>query len=135
MEEMNQELLNSEEIVTEGPVAAEQEWVNNAGEVVSKSAFIREKFNDDNMSRKAISETYGIPYRSLYSKNIENLMFAGRNISTSHLAFATTRVMATCGVIGQAVGTAAALAIEKGCSPRAIGEYITELQKLLLEDD
>ena len=62
-------------------------------------------------------------------------MFVGRNISTSHLAFATTRVMATCGVIGQAVGTAAALAVEKGCLPRTVGEYIAELQKLLIEDD
>ena len=70
MEEMNQELLNNEEIVTDGPVAAEQEWVNNAGEVVSKSAFIREKFNDDNMSRKAISETYGIPYRTVYGATV-----------------------------------------------------------------
>ncbi len=91
--------------------------------------------SENHLQKLRLKEPYGIPYRSLYSKNIDNLMFAGRNISTSHLAFATTRVMATCGVIGQAVGTAAALAIEKDCLPRAVGEYITELRKLLLEDD
>lgn len=91
--------------------------------------------SENHLQKLRLKEPYGIPYRSLYSKNIDNLMFAGRNISTSHLAFATTRVMATCGVIGQAVGTAVALAVEKDCLPRAVGEYITELQKLLIEDD
>lgn len=91
--------------------------------------------SENHLQKLRLKEPYGIPYRSLYSKNIDNLMFAGRNISTSHLAFATTRVMATCGVIGQAVGTAAALAIENECLPRAVGGYISELQKRLLEDD
>lgn len=45
---------------------------------------------------------YHIPYRSLYSVNTENLLFAGRNISASHVAFGSTRVMATCATIGQA---------------------------------
>ena len=91
--------------------------------------------SENHLQKLRLKEPYGIPYRSLYSKNIDNLMFAGRNISTSHLALATTRVMATCGVIGQAVGTAAALAVEKDCLPRAVGEHIVELQKQLLEDD
>ena len=90
---------------------------------------------EGHLQKVRLKEPYGIPYRSLYSKNIDNLMFAGRNISASHLAFATTRVMATCGVIGQAVGTAAALAVEKGVLPRGVGEYMTELQNRLMEDD
>ena len=53
---------------------------------------------------------YGIPYRCLYSRNIANLFFAGRNISASHMAISSTRVMGTCAIMGQAVGTAAALA-------------------------
>lgn len=53
--------------------------------------------------------SYGIPYRSLYSQNIENLLFAGRNISVTHAARSSTRVMATCAILGQAAGTAAAL--------------------------
>lgn len=64
---LNEEVLN-EEVATDA--TPEQEWVNNAGEVVSKSAFIREKFNEDNMSRKEISETYGIPYRTVYGATV-----------------------------------------------------------------
>ena len=58
-------------------------------------------------------EVYQIPFRSLYSKNIENLMFAGRNISQTHVALSSSRVMGTCAVQGQAVGTAAAFALKK----------------------
>ncbi|MFW5841055.1 MAG: FAD-dependent oxidoreductase, partial [Planctomycetota bacterium] len=50
---------------------------------------------------------YGIPYRCLYSRNIENLFCGGRAISVTHAALSSTRVMATCAVIGQAIGTAA----------------------------
>ena len=56
-------------------------------------------------------DVYAIPYRCLYSENIENLFLAGRAISVSHIAFGSTRVMGTCAVVGQAVGTAAALAM------------------------
>lgn len=66
-EEVGTEVAETEVVETE---AVEQEWVNNAGEVVSKSAFIREKFNVDNLSRKEISETYGIPYRTVYGATV-----------------------------------------------------------------
>jgi hypothetical protein len=80
---------------------------------------------------------YGIPYRSLYSRNMANLLFAGRNISVTHAALSSTRVMATCAVIGQAAGTAAALCIRHGVSPRALssGERLRELQRTLMDDD
>jgi len=78
---------------------------------------------------------YGIPYRCLYSCNVENLMFAGRNASCTHAAMSSTRVMATGCVMGQAVGTAAAIAIEKGITPRGINEHIDQLQQTLLDDD
>jgi hypothetical protein len=79
---------------------------------------------------------YGIPYRSLYSKNINNLLFAGRNISATHAALSSTRVMATCAVIGQAVGTSAGIAIRYGLSLRGVyQEKIKELQQTLMDDD
>lgn len=79
---------------------------------------------------------YGIAYRTLYSKNIDNLLFAGRNISVTHAALSSTRVMGTCSILGQAAGTAAALCIRHGCSPRAIyHEHIKELQHILMDDD
>ncbi|BCM92627.1 hypothetical protein IAD21_04509 [Abditibacteriota bacterium] len=80
---------------------------------------------------------YSIPYRSLYSRNIPNLMFAGRNISVTHAALSSTRVMATCAIIGQAVGTAASQCIRQRCQPRDLssGERLRELQQTLLTDD
>lgn len=78
---------------------------------------------------------YGIPYRCLYSKNVENLFMAGRNISATHIANSSTRVMGTCAAIGQAVGTAAALAAARGIDPRGVARYIDVVQEHLLEDD
>ncbi len=79
---------------------------------------------------------YGIPFRCLYAKTVENLLFAGRNISVTHSAMSSTRVMATCALLGQAIGTAAALAIPRGLTPRALGQQaITDLQQALLWDD
>lgn len=79
---------------------------------------------------------YTIPYRSLYSKNIANMLMAGRNISCTKLGISSTRVMGTCGVEGQAAGTAAYLAIKHDCSPREVGrQHIHELQQELLKDD
>lgn len=60
---------------------------------------------------------YQIPYRCLYSKNIDNLFLAGRIISASHLAFGSTRVMLTCAHTAQAVGMAAALGIKNNWKP------------------
>ena len=78
---------------------------------------------------------FEIPYRSLYSRNVENLSFAGRNISATHMAMSATRVMATCSVMGQAVGTAAAIAVKENCDPREVGQkHIAELQHQLMED-
>lgn len=78
---------------------------------------------------------YGIPYRALYSRNIENLMFAGRVASCTHAAMSSTRVMGTCSVMGQAVGTAAALACRHGLMPHGVSDRIGELQQQLLADD
>ncbi|HEY9291551.1 MAG TPA: FAD-dependent oxidoreductase [Microlunatus sp.] len=64
---------------------------------------------------------YHIPLRSLYSINVGNLWMAGRNISASHVAFGTTRVMATCAVLGEAAGVAASIAALDGLSPRQLG--------------
>ena len=79
---------------------------------------------------------YGIPYRCLYSANIDNLFCAGRNISVTHTAMSSTRVMATCATLGQAVGTAAAIAALYGLTPRGVYEQrIAELQQTLMDDD
>jgi hypothetical protein len=85
-----------------------------------------------------IANPYNVPLRSLYSRNVPNLLMAGRNISCSHVAFTSTRVMATCAVIGQAAGTAAALCAEKGVLPRQLAtqpKLISSLQQRLLRDN
>ncbi|MBQ2706855.1 MAG: FAD-dependent oxidoreductase [Clostridia bacterium] len=82
-----------------------------------------------------VHNPYLIPYRSLYSANIENLFFAGRNISATHLAMSSTRVMATCSLMGQAVGTAAAICVKRGLTPAGVYESaIAELQRQLQDD-
>lgn len=79
---------------------------------------------------------YPIPYRCLVSQNVVNLMMAGRNISVTHAALSSTRVMATCALLGQAAGTAAALALEKGVTPAQIyPNHVAELQRRLQADD
>ena len=78
---------------------------------------------------------YTIPWRCYYSKNVSNVMLAGRDISTTKMAFGSSRVMGTCSVGGQAVGTAAAMAARYGCTPREIGGHMDELQQTLLKDD
>ena len=79
---------------------------------------------------------FGIPYRCLYSVNIENLWFAGRNISVTHTAMSATRVMATCALLGQAVGTAASIAVKNKITPRGVyRDHIHELKQTLMDDD
>jgi len=76
-----------------------------------------------------------IPYRTLYSKNINNLFMAGRNHSATQIAMAATRVMHPCAAMGQAVGTAAAIAVKHQTSPRGVYQHhIAELQDTLIKD-
>ncbi|TCL61488.1 FAD dependent oxidoreductase [Hydrogenispora ethanolica] len=82
-----------------------------------------------------LNDVYTIPYRCYCARDIANLMMAGRNISASHMAFGSIRVMGTCSAGGQAVGTAAALAVRQNCPPGGLTDRIQELQQLLLRDD
>ena len=77
-----------------------------------------------------------LPYRCLYSKNISNLLMAGRNLSATHVALGTARVQNTIAVAAQAVGTAAAIAIRHGTTPRGVYQnHLEELRQTLLRDD
>ena len=79
---------------------------------------------------------YCIPYRALYAKQVANLFFAGRNISMTHMAMSSIRVMATCALMGQAVGAAAALAARHSLSPHGVYLHrLSELQQTLLDSD
>lgn len=77
-----------------------------------------------------------IPYRCLYSVNIDNLFFAGRNVSVTHVALGTVRVQNTIVTMGQAAGTAAAMCIRYNETPRGIYQrYMKLLQQELIKDD
>lgn len=81
---------------------------------------------------------YDIPLRACVSVNVENLMFAGRNISATHVAFSSTRVMATCAAMGQGVGVAAAVAVKNSVAPAALYEkkdLLKDIQQILLRED
>ena len=97
------------------------------------------KFPDDPFISKAVfgkgvdkQHGYPVPYRCMYSKNLENLFMAGRDISVTHEALGTVRVMKTGGMIGEVVGKAASICVKNDCTPRAVYErYFDELKTLL----
>lgn len=98
----------------------------------SPLGFLYEGYSSRHITPKT---PYEIPFRCLYSHNVPNLMFAGRNIGATHMAMSSTRVMATCALLGQAAGTGAAVVVEKNCLPAQVTEkYIHQLQKLLMDD-
>lgn len=79
---------------------------------------------------------FEIPFRSLYSANVDNLLMAGRNISATHIAFGAARVMATCAAMGEAAGTAAALCLTHDATPRELyTHHRAELRQVLLRAD
>lgn len=83
----------------------------------------------------SVPQCFGIPYDCLYSINVPNLMFAGRDISATHMGLSATRVMATCALLGQAAGTGAAIAIEHNTTPAGVRKDHLALLQTTLEDD
>jgi hypothetical protein len=78
---------------------------------------------------------FSIPFRTLYSRNVDNLMMAGRNHSASHLGMSNTRVMITCALMGHAAGTGAAFCVHKGLTPRGVyQDCMDQLQQQLLKE-
>ena len=98
-----------------------------------------EKFPDNPFISKAemnhsVDKTYGypVPYRCFYSRNVPNLLMAGRCISVTHEALGTVRVMKTCGMMGEVVGKAASVATARNCTPRDVYRtYLDELVELV----
>lgn len=77
---------------------------------------------------------YPVPYRCLYSRNINNLFMAGRDISVSHVALGTVRVMRTTGMMGEVVGMAASLCHKYNALPRDIyTKHLEDLKRMMRE--
>ncbi|NQU26117.1 MAG: FAD-dependent oxidoreductase [Candidatus Nealsonbacteria bacterium] len=80
------------------------------------------------------TKPYAIPYRCFYSRNVDNLFMAGRNISVTHVALGTVRVMRTCGMMGEVVGMAAEVCKRYDAKPRDVyTNYLDDLKKHLTE--
>ena len=75
---------------------------------------------------------YHVPYRCLYSRNVDNLFMAGRNISVTHVAYGTIRVQRTTAMMGEVIGMAASICKKHQSSPRSVYlEYLSELKELM----
>jgi len=86
-------------------------------------------------ARKSYCGPYGIPLRIMIAKDVGNLMMAGRNVSTTHAALGTVRVMGTTAVMGQAAGTAAAVSLQLGMPIGDVpSKAIHRVQQRLLRD-
>ena len=92
-------------------------------------------FRDPWLSRGCLTplDFYPIPFRCFYSRNIHNLFMAGRDISVSHIALGTTRVMRTCAMIGEVVGMACSVCLENGIDPAQIWPDSFDRLKLLMD--
>lgn len=78
---------------------------------------------------------YGVPLRACIAQDVDNLMMAGRNISTTHAALGTLRVMGTTALMGEACGVAAAYALEKNIGVKQIPtEAINDVKQKLLRN-
>lgn len=97
--------------------------------VAKDNPFIAIAVHDRNVDRQ---NGYPIPYRIMYSKNISNLFMAGRCVSVDRRALGTTRVMRTCGMMGEVVGKAAWIAATQGTTPRGVyRDYLPQLIELI----
>ena len=93
-------------------------WTIDLHYPVSLEGFSEEPF----LSRAEVTriKPYPVPYRCLYSRNIENLFMAGRNISVTHVALGTIRVQRTTGMMGEVVAIAASICKRKKIKPREV---------------
>ena len=84
------------------------------------------------VTKHVMIHPYAVPYRCLYSRNVNNLFMAGRNISVTHVALGTVRVMRTTGMMGEVVGMAASICKKYNILPRAVYQsHLEELKGLM----
>lgn len=92
--------------------------------------------NEPPCNQVFVNELYSVPFGIMYSRNIDNLMLAGRCVSTSHVAMGSIRVMNTLGVAAQAVGMAASICVNREVDPRQVrSDHMEDLQQRLLKAD
>ena len=83
---------------------------------------------DNDKKSSWVKPPYDVPYRVLYSRNIDNLFIGGRNMSVTHVALGTVRVQGTLGMAGEVIGMAANICIKHNAEPRDVyKKYLNEL--------
>ncbi|SHH52753.1 FAD dependent oxidoreductase [Clostridium grantii DSM 8605] len=131
--------LMGDYILTEGDIVAQNDFEDTIGhggwsfDLHALKGF----FSTDLINRHyVLNGVYPIPYRSCYSKDVDNLFVASRCMSTTHVAFGSTRVMGTLAVLGQSVAIAAYLCKKYSVNPRGIYEnYLDEFKQELIKND
>ena len=110
--------------------------LHTPGGILAKDEFPEPTYGDASLVDLCEVPVYSIPLRCLYSKDIENLFLAGRDISVTHVALGSVRLMSTCAALGQAVGTCAWLSKKFNLLPKDVYPgRIETLQQQLLKDD
>ena len=112
-------------------------WIDlhTPGGILAKDAPPTENWKSAKERDESRAYVYPIPYRCLYSRNIKNLLLAGRNISVTHVALGSTRVMGTCAILGQAAGTSVYFCKKYKIYPGDLyPSHIKEVQQQLLKD-
>jgi len=82
---------------------------------------------------RGIGQTYAIPYRCIYARDVDNLFLGGRTLSASHVAFSCVRVMRTLGALGEVIGMAASICVKEKVNPRGVYEKHFDKLKALME--
>ena len=118
--------LMARDVQPDGTCAATWTIDQHFPKEASVTGFAGEAFQADSHNHQIWP--YPIPYRCFYSRNVPNLFMAGRDISVTHVALGTTRLMRTHGMMGEVVGLAAAVCRENACRPRAV--YATHFTAL-----
>jgi len=107
-------------------------WTIDLHYPINQAGFTEEPFRS--VAKHVRISPYPIPYRCFYSRNIDNLFMAGRNISVTHVALGTIRVMRTCGMMGEVVGMAASICKEQDTTPRGVyKDHLETLKELMTE--
>ena len=110
--------------------------LHTPGGILAKNEFPEPTYGDESLKDICEVPVYSIPLRCLYSKDIQNLFLAGRDISVTHVALGSIRLMSTCAAMGQVAGTCAWLTKKLGILPGDMNpDHITLLQQQLLRDD
>jgi len=127
---LDQNYLRAKDFQPDGTCATTWTIDLHLPKTARESKFEGEPYQSNSLNEKIWP--YPVPYRCLYSRNVPNLFMAGRDISVTHIALGTTRLMRTHGMMGEVVGMAASICKKHDCNPRDVYKsHLDELKALM----